>query len=627
MAFSACSFTAGAAAQESRTNGYPVVLVTGYTSANLFITNEDGTRGEKIWSIAIDEILGLVLKRIAEVGIGLGASVFGKGDYLAKVVGEEAINLLGKTACNDDGSSKYPVEVMFPTAEVSNSQVMFDEFGNDDYQFETDITKSFREYVDRSEIYNFNVDWRYGAVYCATELDDYIQQVKELTGKDKVNIFAVSHGGQVTATYLSLFGYKQDVQNAVLTVPAIRGAGILYDLLQVDMKFDELNLINFIENGLHLEEDLHWLVEAQQLGFLDDVLNKLIPYLFEVVGNWGSIWDFCPDDIYEAMKAKWLDPVKNKGLIEKSDYMHYTVMPSFSTALEKCNEEYGMHVSIIAGTDNGMTTGNPINGDGIIATSFATGATCADRGMRFADGYTQVNPCDGKYKVSPEMTVDASTAYLPDNTWFVSGLFHGMTYWDLYTRELMPILLLTDEIKDVYSDERFPQFHTSTNPCYGVWAAFDSSDEGFVSSGDKALVIKNLTWENRPVLINGITCDGMDLDFDLKPLKKIKAGESITVPFTGEIPAKSDCVVSVTISFETIGSVTPVAERTLYFTLKNGEKVTGEGGTVSLDAVTPFEKSPFAFMKGFLEKLGIYKFVSMIYTMITVLFGGISKIF
>ncbi len=64
-----------------------------------------------------------------------------------------------------------------------------------------------------------------------------------------------------------------------------------------------------------------------------------------------------------------------------------------------------MNISIIAGTGNNSVTGMQVNSDGIIPTYCSTGATCAPIGWRFADGYTQVNDCDGKYKVSPDMTV------------------------------------------------------------------------------------------------------------------------------------------------------------------------------------------------------------------------------
>lgn len=94
-----------------------------------------------------------------------------------------------------------------------------------------------------------------------------------------MNIFAVSHGGQVTATYLNLFGFKNDVDNAVMTIPAIGGAALAYDLASCNAALDEECLLRFIEHGMRWEEDYDWLVKAQQLGFLDKVINALIPYV------------------------------------------------------------------------------------------------------------------------------------------------------------------------------------------------------------------------------------------------------------------------------------------------------------------------------------------------------------
>ena len=78
------------------------------------------------------------------------------------------------------------------------------------------------------------------------------------------------------------------------------------------------------------ETDYNWLVKAEKLGFLDDIVNNLLPYIWDVLGYWGSMWDFVPTEYYEAMKAKRLDPVESAALIEKSDYMHYQVMPDFA---------------------------------------------------------------------------------------------------------------------------------------------------------------------------------------------------------------------------------------------------------------------------------------------------------
>ena len=65
------------------------------------------------------------------------------------------------------------------------------------------------------------------------------------------------------------------------------------------------------------------------------------------------------------------------------------------------------------------------------------------------------------------MEIDASYCYLPDNTWFVDGLYHGMTFNEDYTRELAIRLLLTDELTDVFTDPAFPQFRASANMANG----------------------------------------------------------------------------------------------------------------------------------------------------------------
>lgn len=614
-----------AAGKDDGWSKLPVVLVCGYAGPQLAEVDEQGNETQ-VWYPDFDEIPQILLSRIAEVGIGLGASVFGSADYLAKVVGEEAEKYLEKVKCNDDGSSTYNLKPVRVGAEETNSQVLYDEFGDGSFQYEPDITGDMMKHISRSQIYNFTCDWRNGAVQCATDLDEYIQQIKERDGCDRVNIFCLSHGGQVTSTYLTLFGYKQDVKNACMTVPAAGGAGIVYDLLTETVKFDEYNLVNFIEHGTITEDDYHWLVEAQQFGFLDKVINKLIPYLYRVVGHWGSIWDFCPSSVYEEMKEKWLDPVKNAAIIEKSDYMHYSVMPQLWTSLQKCNDEYGMNVSIVAGTDLTMTTGWAAQGDGIICTAFSTGADCTDVGERFPDGYVQKNPCGGHYKLSPAMTVDASTAYLPDNTWFVSGLFHGMTFWDSFTRELIQLLTLTDEIKDVYSDERFPQFHTSSNPSYTVWAAFDRSGEGYLSDDDTCLTVRNLTQQGRDLLIKAVVCDIPGIHFDVKPFTELKQGESVDIPFTGKLPQKSNCRVNVTVSYTAKDSLTPLGERTLAFTLRNGEIPETDGATVSSAVKTPFDSSLFGFTGTFLKKAGLYGFVSMVYTVLYYVFESFQRL-
>ncbi len=613
MLVATCAIGATAYIKEgSDISDYPLVIVPGYSATTLYVGDSFET-GEKVWGVNMDLILERVLARIVDLGIGLGAMTLGNAEIIAETLGEEIAVMFEKIRCNPDGTSAYDVKRKYITAEESNSAYMLEHMTDTDDRHEQDIAAAVAEYIGVENIYNFTSDFRMGAENCAGLLHEFIQDVKRHTGKDKVNILAVSHGGQVTATYLNLYGHYGDVDNAVLTVPAIGGAGILYDCFNGDLDFDEECLIRFIEHGTRTEEDYNWLVKAQQLGFIDTILEALIPEIFPTLGYWGSLWDFCPVDEYEAIKKKLLDAEESAPLIAKSDRFHYEILPSMSEKLQQCIDEYGMNITIIAGTGNSIVTGLKENSDAIITTKASTGAYCAPLGERFADGYVQKNPCGGKNKISPDMDIDASTAYLPDNTWFVDGLFHGMTFWDDYSRGLMLTTLLTDNITDVYSDPDYPQFRDTSNPSHCVYAEFNTADPGILDGEATSLVITNCCLQN-DVKLSAIHVDGLDLDFDLERVTLVP-GESIEVPFTGEIPEVSKKVFSITVYYTT-DTVTPLGYRTQNFTVMNGEAVENAGGTVSAAAKTPFDDIIGERMTKLLKKLGFYELFSMIYTMI-----------
>lgn len=623
MVFATCAIGASAhITQESEISDYPVVIVPGYSATTLYIGDSFET-GEQVWGLDFDHVLDRVLARIVDLGIGLGAALtVGNAELIANTLSEEMLVLFEKIRFNPDGTSAYDVKRKYVTAKESNSAYMLEHMGENDpdERHEQEIAEMIAKYVGVENIYNFTSDFRMGAEACANMLHEFIQDVKKETGKDKVNIFCLSHGGQVTATYLNLYGHLGDVDNAVLTIPAIGGAGILYDAFNGEIDFDEECLVRFIEHGTMTEEDYNWLVKAQQLGFIDKILEELFPRIFPSIGYWGSLWDFCPVNAYEDLKSRLLDPVESAHLIEISDRFHYELLPTMGEKLQKCIDDYGMNINIIAGTGNRIVSGLNENSDAIITTNASTGAYCAPLGERFADGYVQKNPCGGKNKISPDMDIDASTAYLPDNTWFVDGLFHGMTFKDSYTRTLLATLLLTDEITDVYSDPDYPQFRDTSNPSHGVYAEFNTADPGILDGEATSLVITNCSLQNR-VKLEGIHVDGLDLKFDLEKVS-LAPGESVEVPFTGTVPEVSKKVFSITVYYST-DTLTPLGYRTQNYNVMNGEAAEYNGGTVSAAAKTPFDSIISNGIADFLKEIGLYELLSMLYTLAFCNFGSI----
>ena len=368
---------------------YPIIIVAGYGSSAMYVDNGDGTTTHA-WGIDMNLILKRVLARIVDLGIGIGKLTKGNAKYVADVVGEEFEVMFEGLRCNPDGTSVHDVKKYCNTAADSNYTYL-NEYEDGQYCFEPEIMAMYGTYIGENwtdYIFNFNTDFRQSVTDCAADLDKYIDDVLAYTGADKVNLYCVSHGGQVAATYLNLYGVEDadKINNALLTIPAIGGAGIAYDFFSGDFDFEEESLLKFIENGMMFEDDLHWLFAEENLDFLDDLLTYLLPHFNEVMGYWGSMWDFVPADKYEAMKEKYLDPVECADLIAKADYFHNEVYPDMWTKLQDCIDA-GINVYIIAGCGTNDIAGADVNGDSIIPTPSSTGAVCAEIGKRFNDGY------------------------------------------------------------------------------------------------------------------------------------------------------------------------------------------------------------------------------------------------
>ncbi len=625
------------ASDEAGYTEYPVILVPGYTSAVLYRLDE--ATGEKIivWDDPVSQVgEGGDLKSVVP---DFATYLFeGNVEPLAKRLGEGFNRIFEGAKCNPDGTSLYDVKTWLDTAEDGNYAALKEKYPDGKHQYEKAMMDILGEKVGDENLYIFTGDFRLGAIDNADDLKGFIDDVIAHNNKlraekgkapiDKVNIFAVSHGGQISGTYLTLYGYEGKVNNAVLTCPALGGAGIAYDVFNGDVKFDEVGLLTFIQHGFMLDEDMEIFLLAQQLGFIDELIEALFPHVSETIGCWGSLWDFIPLEQYEAVKEKLLDETTHAGLIAKSDRMHYEIMSrdgenNYEKGFARAKAA-GTNIYLISGYDNKIITGMNVSSDAILPTADSTGATVAPLGKRFADGYTQKIDT-GFYQVSPSMTIDASTSYLPEHTWFVENYFHGMTAMDEYTLSLMQKLLLNDESYNVNSFAEYPQFHATTNPAHTVWAAFNNSKEGYATEDDTALLIKNLSKE-KDLVVTDVNIVGADIKLDFDPFV-LKAGESKDIAVKGEFPDVSLKNFEVNISYF-IDSATPIGGRTLEFTLLGGESVEydAENPYVRADESTRIDVVIDEDLKGMVLKNIIFSILETIRSIIAKIIGYVFDI-
>ncbi len=620
---------AGAAAAESAKD-YPVIIVPGYGASPLFLQNEDGSLGEQVWgwNIFMDGLLDQLKQKFPAVLTGAVLLTLGSAKQIGATLGQAAIDMLGKLAFNGSGESVYNITTLPNDPALCRWDLFEANFDGDLYS-EKEIGRVLDDYVPESQIFNFAVDFRYGAVHNAEKLDEFIGKVKEYTGKDKVNLYAVSHGGQVTAAYLHLFGDKKDVFNAVLTVPAIGGSYVAYDVLTGNLAFDEEELLVFIENALYLEQDFEWLLKMRPLSFVDDILAAMLPGLKQVAGLWESLWDFLPPECLQSA-VDTVNAEECAGLIAKTTDFHNNIMANIGESLRAARDN-GVNVNIVAGTGSAIVTGSQQNSDAIIHTSGATGAKVAPLGKRFSNGYT----CGGSVctdpahnHLSPSMEIDATYAYLPENTWFVDGMFHGMTMNEPYARSLAMKLLFTDELADVHTDPAYPQFRASENMAYAVYGEFTNSPSGYIDSGSTVYRVTNRS-DAYEMRILSVYADGLDVRFEGDYKNTIAPGESADFNVVGDIPAVSAARAAVTVTFELKKSYTPLNFRTFRYTVNNG-------APALYDPAAPFADRDFtppvaALMTektaGLLTDLGLMDWFSMWFNILLRMLMNLRSVF
>ncbi|MBQ3602928.1 MAG: hypothetical protein IJA02_03725 [Clostridia bacterium] len=543
-------------------DGNPIIFIQGY-SGPILIRDRGLETEEQIWGINAKDLIKKLASNLPGLISGLAKYHNGDTEPFVEKFREFSAELVDDISMMPDGSSKYNV-VSYPTYVEEASVKYINEEKDGDYlpMTEGELIEAMAQTVPEDKIFIFNTDWRRSQIVNCEHLDEFIDSVLKYTGAKQVDIYALSHGGQLTATYLYYHGTNGKIDNVVMNSPAVRGTSLLMELLgDKPINFNLKELLHFGGVMLGTELDIRWATELLPAEFLNSLVKTvfnevLLPHAI----YFGSAWDFMDIETYTALRDVYLDPIENAAIIERADKMHFDCMANIDKGL-KAAQAAGVNISIIAGYGTQMGTGKMVDSDYIIDTVSTTGAAAAPYGTTFAQKPKIYGGCtnEAHNHMSPTQAVDASGAYLPENTWFVYGLCHTQAKWDKYVLPLILELLLTDNIKDVHTDERYPQFDLSQCPLDGVYAKFTDSPSGTFTQDSTTLLIRNLS-DNHKLTITAVTLNG-------EPLRTgeiiIDSGEEATVPC---IPASDGKPQEITITFQRRGGfLSNEYSRTIYF--------------------------------------------------------------
>ena len=303
----------------------PVIIVPGYGSPTL--TAYPGTDQQtQIWKPDFDHLIGVALSGLADGIAAFGGLIAGNEDRMVEYAGNLILEATRNLNCNPDGSDVIPIRTDYTAVEES-TYAYLTTHKTGKYITEQVLADGLVDEVGEDNLFYCYSDFRKGAKESAEVLRDYVKRVKAYTGAQKVRLVAVSYGGLTVGAYLNRYGALGDLDNVVLTVPALGGAAFAYDSLSGIVHIDEELITHFVEYGEVTETQLHWLLHADKLKVLDPLCARLaVEYARQAIGYWTSIWDLIPLQYYETLKGELLDPVASAKLIQNSDYIHYQVI-------------------------------------------------------------------------------------------------------------------------------------------------------------------------------------------------------------------------------------------------------------------------------------------------------------
>ncbi len=509
----------------------PVILVSGFGATTLV------KDGEAVFPPSLKTILDAVginedltvEKAISELEIWLQDE--GYVVQLAAIVSRMMENI----RVNSDGTSAYDVEPIISGAE-NTSLAAFKEQDMLDYVPYTGSEfldmESIGDRIGDENVFNFTYDWREDYNLVADEFKEYIDDVLELTGADKVSVYSISQGCLVVGQYLYKYSELEQTDKVIFDTPVLGGSTFVADLLtpgRTNLNFPVI--LSLVSDVLHAEIDItgispilegDFIMGAIDIGKLQCILPVVLPCI--------AFWQMVPVDMFEEKAAALLDSKEHAEVIEAVRVFHKGFMSNITETFEKATE-HGSVISIKACTGFDIVTDSNAYSDSIVDMEYSCGAICAPYGESFPEDYVQAVD-NGKNSISPDRTVDISAGYWPDRTWVFNGLYHGQAEWCPKSLALLEELLYTDNIKDAYSSYDFPQFIQSESPTSDISMHFINTNSNFLLLEDGreeyTMVIKNVSKKNA-VVINSVNCDNGAVTFDNPCGTVLASGESVNI--------------------------------------------------------------------------------------------------
>lgn len=514
MLAGATAVTCYAAEDKCNCGHCPLIVLPGINHSPTYLYDENDkpvmdSKGEKqiggtLLILNTDDLLKKILPKAL---FSLLATIATQHNILLdKVAYEAAATAFSIQKCNDEGNYVNNLKTQrwnYPLSQMTEDEVNW-VYRMVPMQRIVDIIRPNHTYF-----YTFNLVG--DPMQSAKELDEYIDMVKKQTGHDKVDLLPVSLGGTILTAYLDAYGHK-DINSIVGVVACLNGTDIVADLMARDF--------NISDEYLHHEYIPTILKESNgrgTLGYLINCILHILPQagfnalltgamsglLDTMVLNCPQMWAMVPSYRYDALASRYLSakPV----LKAKTDRFQQARLNLKQNVLDAVAD--GVKVNFISGSGLAfgeemytffsiMSSSGKVNSDGIInLSSTALGTTGTVGGATIAKQAHDNPDYPGYSYLSPDGTIDISTAVLPDNTWVFLKQYHEVGNNDVVLNLAKALLL--GEIENVHSNPaKYPQYNYFCNTkTLRRWR---------INDGKEALKKTDLSEEDRAEIVAAI---------------------------------------------------------------------------------------------------------------------------
>lgn len=331
------------------------------------------------------------------------------------------------------------------------------------------------------QAYSFVYDWRMDPYKIADDLHRYIEDVRRATGADEVAILGRCLGACITSAYMDKYDAEY-VSDYIIYAGAHKGAALcskifcgeiylesdgierfVYDanLFGDDIYTNLLNSFVTMFNDMYGLEIACWAVNNV---YKDIYLNIIPRVMVETFATFPGYWSMVTTEDYEKAKEvvfHGADPLKYKNFISIIDNYHNNVAKEMDADYQRYLDmginiynvtKYGYQAIPVADEEENDTLSDLT----VHVKHASMGATTARVPEKLSQEYIDNAVANGTDKyISPDCEIDASTALVPDTTWFIKHMKHD-NFPDSIDR--MFSVMLNTEGFDINSSDMYPQY-------------------------------------------------------------------------------------------------------------------------------------------------------------------------